>query len=93
MVLRLRQPPEVTLEVVVGEVARVDPKNARSAHVPAGDKATELQASQGLPNSGRRGLEQASELTRIALLEQTKSQENAGSRPAAKGRGFADHHR
>ena len=79
-------------KLIEREIGGVEPIEARSSSEPPRDEAIPLEAAKGPLYARKRGLENAGQLARVALVEELQRDEDAGPRPSAKGRGDSDHH-
>lgn len=91
--LGFREPFEIPLKLVAGEVARRQTEKSGSADHSSRDEAVLFQAPYCLLNPGERAVEEPSELACVALVEQTESYERFCSRAATEWRRLSDHHK
>ena len=72
---------------------KIDPRDAGPPHGPDGHEPVALEADKSLLDPRERDPEEAGQLTRIALVEQSQRDEGPGPRASAEGRGEADLHK
>jgi len=81
------------LQLIPSEVSRAEAIETSPSDASRRDEAVTFEAAQGHLHSGQRTVEEAGQFSRVALIEQTKSEQCARARSAAKGAGHDHYHR
>jgi len=87
-----REASQVTLKIVVREVACIDAEDARASQAAAGHEAVQFKALQRRLVTIERGFEDSGQFPGVALLEQAQREKHARARLSPERARSTDQH-